>query len=327
MAAMTDQPVAGLVMAAYNAGPFLARAIQGVAEQSMSDFVCCIVDDGSTDGTGDLARKLTADDPRFMVIEQENEGQASARNHGVKLLPPTTYVNFPDADDVWHPDALRTLVEAAEEHGGVGSHALADQVDVDDAPFQPGAFIALGRDRYITRRLKKLPLSSDAPSNFESLANSCTAYPPGLWLIRRDIFEEIGGFDTWFQNFEDWDLMIRASRHGDFAFVDDVILDYRAHPEQISMRPHNDLAYLAVKAKTYKSPVNTRRQRKAAHVAWRKDEAKFTGEFLRLIVKNPKNASHSVRQVGIHGLRFLAGPVKIRIPEFPQEGASHSLAA
>src|SRR5664280_1875446 len=146
---MTDQAVVGLVMAAYNARRYLARALQGVANQEMADFVCCIVDDGSTDGTGDLARELTADDPRFMVIEQKNEGQASARNHGVRLLPQTKYLNFPDADDIWHPDALRTLVDAADAHGGVGSHALADQVDVDDNPHQPGAFIALGRDRFV----------------------------------------------------------------------------------------------------------------------------------------------------------------------------------
>jgi glycosyltransferase involved in cell wall biosynthesis len=324
---MTNQPVVGLVMAAYNARPFLARAIQGVAGQDISDFVCCIVDDGSTDGTGDLARELTADGPRFMVIEQENEGQASARNHGVKRLPPTKYLNFPDTDDVWHPDALRTLVDAADAHGGVGSHALADQVDVEDNPFRPGAFIALGRDRYVTRHFKRYPVPLDSPSKFDSLVNSCTAYPPGLWLIRRDIFENVGGFDTWFQNFEDWDLMIRASRHGDFAFVNRVILDYRAHPDQISMRPDDYLAYLAVRSKTLKSPLNTPSQRKAVQASWRNQERKYTGQHLRAELKSLQGARHSMTQVGVHALRFFAGPVKIRIPEAPVEDANRSTAA
>jgi glycosyltransferase involved in cell wall biosynthesis len=323
---MTDKPVVGLVMAAYNARPFLARAIQGVAGQEMADFVCCIVDDGSKDGTGNLARELTAGDTRFMVIHQENGGQASARNHGVSRLPQTKYLNFPDADDVWHPNALRTLVDAADAHGGVGSHALADQVDVNGDPYQAGAFIELGRDRYVTKFFKKYPVPLDSPSTFESLVNSCTAYPPGLWLICRDIFENAGGFDTWFQNFEDWDLMIRASRHGDFAFVNQVILDYRAHPDQISMRPDDYLAYLAVRSKTLKSALNTKSQRKAAQASWRKAEVTYTGQHLRSMVKHPKGAPHAMAQVGVHVLRFFAGPVKIQIPESPQEGLDRGRA-
>jgi glycosyltransferase involved in cell wall biosynthesis len=323
---MTDQPVVGLVMAAYNARPFLARAIQGVAGQEMADFVCCIVDDGSTDGTGELARELTAGDHRFMVIQQENGGQASARNHGVTRLPQTKYLNFPDADDVWHPDALRILVNAADAYGEVGAHALADQVDVDDAPFQPGAFIELGRDRYVTKHFKKYTVPLDAPSTFESLVNSCTAYPPGLWLIRRDVFENASGFDTWFQNFEDWDLMIRASRHGDFAFVNQVILDYRAHPDQISMRPDDYLAYLAVRSKTLKSALNTTSQRRAAHASWRKEEVKYTGQHLRSMVTHPRSAPHAMAQVGVHVLRFFAGPVKIKIPESRREDVHRTTA-
>jgi hypothetical protein len=121
--------------------------------------------------------------------------------------------------------------------------------------------------------------------------------------------------------------MIRASRHGDFAFVNEVILDYRAHPAQISMRPDDYLAYLAVRSKTLKSALNTPSQRKAAHASWRKEEAKYTGQHLRSMVKNPRSAPHSMAQVGVHALRFFAGPVKIRIPASPEEGVDRATAA
>ena len=112
-------------MAAHNAAPFLSEAILSVVDQELADFVRCIVDDGSEDGTGDVARRLTADDHRFMVVKQAHGGVSSARNLGVSELPPTDFLSFPDADDVWHTDALRMLVEAARDLGGAGAHSSA----------------------------------------------------------------------------------------------------------------------------------------------------------------------------------------------------------
>ena len=88
-------------MAAYNATAFLQEAVEAVMKQDFTDFSCRIVDDGSTDGTADLARRLTADDSRFVVEEVVHGGQSAARNFGVSRLPRTEYLSFPDADDVW----------------------------------------------------------------------------------------------------------------------------------------------------------------------------------------------------------------------------------
>jgi len=311
---VADEPLVALVMAAYNAQPFIKRAIDAVSNQDVADFMCCIVDDGSTDGTGDLARQVTAGDPRFIVIEQENQGQAVARNFGMSHLPDSRYVSFPDADDEWHSDALRILIEAADAFGGSGSHALADRIDVDGNPLFPGLFAQFGRDRFVTRHLMRRVIPVQAPSSFESLVESCTVYPPGLWLVRRDIFEKTGGFSPWFQNFEDWDLLIRASRFGDFAFVDKVILKYRSHPAQISLRPDDILALMEVRAKTLKSPLNTPAQRKIAAAAWRTEQFRFAGQAITLIFKRPKNALASVKALGDAVLRFFAGAAKILVP-------------
>jgi GT2 family glycosyltransferase len=301
-------------MAAYDAHPFIERAIDAVSNQDVTDFVCCIVDDGSTDGTGDLARQVTAHDPRFTVVEQENQGQAVARNFGLSHLPMTKYVGFPDADDVWHSDALATLIDAADAFGGIGSHALANQIDPDGKPYRPGWFAQFGRDRFIARHLVRRPVPLECPSSFDTLVESCSVYPPGLWLICRDIFEKAGGFSPWFQNFEDWDLLIRASRFGDFAFVDKVILEYRSHPTQISKRPDDILALIEVRAKTLKSPLNTPPQRKMAAAAWRTEQFRFACQSVTLIFKRPKSALTSVKAIGDSVLRFFAGAVNILVP-------------
>lgn len=77
----------GLVMAAYNATTYLESAITTVINQVFTDFVCFVVDDGSTDGTAALARRLTSNDHRFVVEEFDHGGQSRARNFGVSRLP------------------------------------------------------------------------------------------------------------------------------------------------------------------------------------------------------------------------------------------------
>jgi glycosyltransferase involved in cell wall biosynthesis len=301
-------------MAAYNAASFIPEAILSVVHQEFTDFVCYIVDDGSEDGTGDIARMLTADDHRFQVIDKVHGGVSSARNLGVSELPPTEYLTFPDADDVWHTDALKTLLEAARALGGAGAHALGDQIDAQGRPYRPGSFAEIGRDRFVSKHLRRHSVPSERPSKFESLVHSCTVYPPGLWLVSRSIFERAGGFDDWFQNFEDWDMVIRSSRFGDFAFVNQVIVDYRAHPTQASTNPVSHKYFNSVLAKSLKSPFNTPSQRKAVLSAWRTQEWGHAVEHIRRSVKEPKAALKSAPRAGLCLFRCVAGPVKVPRP-------------
>jgi len=301
-------------MAAYNAAPFISEAILSVVDQEFADFVCCIVDDGSQDGTSDIARRLTADDHRFKVIDQAHGGVSSARNLGVSQLPPTKYLSFPDADDVWHNGALRTLVEAASALGGAGAHALGDQIDAQGKPYRPGSFIEFGRGRVVSKHLRRHSVPLDRPSKFESLVHSCTVYPPGLWLVSRSVFELTGGFDNWFQNFEDWDLVIRSSRFGDFAFVNEVIVDYRAHPAQASTNSVAHKYFNSVLAKSFKSSLNTPSQRKAVLSAWRTQEWGHAVEHLRRSVKEPRVALKSAPRAGLCLFRCVAGPIKVPAP-------------
>jgi glycosyltransferase involved in cell wall biosynthesis len=301
-------------MAAYNAAPFISEAIRSVVGQEFTDFVCYIVNDGSEDGTGEIARSLTADDPRFVVIDQAHGGVASARNLGVSQLPPTRYLSFPDADDVWRADALKTLVEAASSLGGAGAHALGDQIDARGRPYRPGSFIEFGRDRVVSKRLRRYSVPLDRPSTFESLVHSCTVYPPGLWLVSQSVFGLVGGFDNWFQNFEDWDLVIRSSRLGDFAFVNKVIVDYRAHPTQASTNPVAHKYFNSVLAKSLKSPLNTPSQRRAVLSGWRSQEWNHAVEHVRRAIKEPKVALQSAPRAGLCLFRCVAGPIKVPVP-------------
>jgi glycosyltransferase involved in cell wall biosynthesis len=312
---VSDSPRAGLVMAAYNATAYLEQAIEGIATQEFSDFACRIVDDGSTDGTADLARALTAHDSRFVVDEVAQGGQSIARNVGVSRLPMTQYLSFPDADDEWHPDALGALIGAAEAFGGVGAHALATRIDPDGNPFDEGAFTRYGRDRVIFRGLRKQLVPVHLPSSFETLLCTCTVYPPGVWTVRRDVFDRIGGFDPSLRYFEDWDLQIRASRLGEFAFLDKVVVDYRRHPAQISASPLAKPAIAVLRDKTVRSPLNSKRQYRAAAVLWRGSELRTAVRCALLMVKQPTSAVREAHNALVHLVRALVGPGLTRAHE------------
>ncbi|WP_030895835.1 MULTISPECIES: glycosyltransferase family 2 protein [unclassified Streptomyces] len=113
-------PAVSVIIAAYNAMPYLTRCITSVAEQSIGQDALEIlaVDDGSTDGTGKELDRLASEYPTLLrVFHQENSGGPSApRNKGLDHAR-GTFVFFLDADDYLAPEALERMVAMAEENG------------------------------------------------------------------------------------------------------------------------------------------------------------------------------------------------------------------
>ncbi|MFH8656880.1 glycosyltransferase family 2 protein [Streptomyces afghaniensis] len=112
-------PAVSVIIAAYNAMPYLTRCITSVAEQSIGRGAVEViaVDDGSTDGTGEELDRLAEEYPKLLrVFHQENSGGPSApRNKGLDHAR-GTFVFFLDADDYLGPEALERMVAMAEEN-------------------------------------------------------------------------------------------------------------------------------------------------------------------------------------------------------------------
>jgi glycosyltransferase involved in cell wall biosynthesis len=99
-----------VVMPCYNGRAYLAAAIDSVLVQDYRPLELIVVDDGSTDGSGDVARGFG---PAVVVLDQANLGVAAARNTGLERAT-GEYVAFCDADDLWTPGSLRARVAALE---------------------------------------------------------------------------------------------------------------------------------------------------------------------------------------------------------------------
>lgn len=108
--------VVSIIMPAYNADRYLDEAISSVLSQSDSDWELLIVDDGSSDATGDIIDRYAAEDARIRVWHQENAGMSVARNVALDNAR-GDLLAFIDADDVMHPDFLKIMKEGMAQSG------------------------------------------------------------------------------------------------------------------------------------------------------------------------------------------------------------------
>ena len=110
------EPTVSVVIPAYNAAKTLPRMLESVLGQTWRNLQVILVDDGSTDGTAELARGLAEKDPRLTVIVRANGGVSAARNAGMALCT-GKYIRFADADDAMPMDSIEKMVARAEADG------------------------------------------------------------------------------------------------------------------------------------------------------------------------------------------------------------------
>lgn len=105
-----------IVVPIYNAENYLRRCVDSILNQEYTDFELLLVNDGSTDASGDICEEYGDQDPRVIVIQKENTGVSDSRNRALDRAR-GKYLQFLDSDDWITPDATRLFVRAAEEYG------------------------------------------------------------------------------------------------------------------------------------------------------------------------------------------------------------------
>jgi len=121
-----------IVIPVYNAKPYLDECLSSIVTQTFTNLEIVLVDDGSTDGSGQLCDEWLLKDKRIKVIHKNNEGAAAARNAGLAVAQ-GNYISFIDDDDWVHPDFLKTLYRFCEEkHCDIAQCGLIKVWSADD---------------------------------------------------------------------------------------------------------------------------------------------------------------------------------------------------
>ena len=130
-------PKISVISSVYNIKDWICRGIDSILSQHFSDFELILVDDGSTDGSGDLCEKYHLADERVKVIHRQNGGVSAARNEGIRHAK-GEYIAYFDPDDWVEPDYLETLLSLCEKYNckisccNVYNHYSNGEIDGND---------------------------------------------------------------------------------------------------------------------------------------------------------------------------------------------------
>ena len=236
MPGLTDPFFVSVIMPAYNSAAFIPDAVESIRRQAYPRLELIIVDDGSTDGTADVAKSLT--DLSVQYVYQPNGGPARARNHGLRLARGDV-IALLDADDLWPPDRLRCQLRYLER--------------------DPLTEVVLGRFQCF-RSVPRPEGGSEVQISDLTFVN----FLVGAALYRRRVFDRIGGFDEAMRFGEDWDWFMRArEQRVPLVAHDDVTLLYRQHER--NMTRGLDAKEMQVLDVLKKSLDRRRKQHGAAH--------------------------------------------------------------
>lgn len=221
-----EEPVfISVLMSVYNGEKYLREAIDSVLAQSLTDFEFVIVNDGSTDRSGEILASYS--DPRFKVLTINNCGLATALDLGLGLCS-AEWVMRMDADDVAYPHRFAALLEDWESAGrpevfGSG----ADYISED------------GADLW----------SISMPTDDGSIRAALLHRPGTLALMHptvlfsRQAVIDCGGYDPYFRNGQDYDLWVRMANTCRFGNSPRRLLRYRFQPlsdTALAIKKRND---------------------------------------------------------------------------------------
>jgi len=200
-----------VVIPTYNYGRFISEAIQSVLEQTYPIFEIIVVDDGSTDGTESIVKEFG---DRIRYVKQENLGVCAARNTGIEMSS-GDLIAFLDADDSWLPDKTQKQVTIFIEDAEVGL-VHCGMREFDTLTGETLEMLVEGGEGWVAEELAL----GEKP---------VICGPGGAIMVRRDVIETTGNFDTRLKILEDWDFCLRIAMRHKVGFVREALVDYRSH--------------------------------------------------------------------------------------------------
>jgi len=242
-----DSRKVSIVIPTFNRAYCLPAAIGSLQRQTYPHWEALVIDDGSTDGTGELVRSMSADDPRVRYLPQKNGGVSAARNAGLRVAD-GDWTAFLDSDDAWEPWKLAAQIAVFDRLPHVG------MVWTDMNAFDPD-------DKLVsTRHLRKMyraysrvdeaslfqgkqrlnefapGIAGETPELSDAMVSWGEIYTPMVFgnlvhtstvLIAKERLRAVGFFDERYRTGEDHDFHMRTCLEGPVALLDAPTIRYR----------------------------------------------------------------------------------------------------
>ncbi len=197
-----------VVIPTWNRASLVPKAVESVLAQTSPVAEILIVDDGSTDDTAEVVRRLPGP---VRYLHKRNGGAASARNLGIREAR-NPYIALLDSDDVWRPDKIERQCAVLDARPNVVVvHSAARIIGPDGRPTGE----VWGKPEYQGWVRRKLLFANGV--NASSV------------LARREAILQAGGYDERFRLLENWELWLRMSKLGEFAYQPECLVEYRRH--------------------------------------------------------------------------------------------------
>lgn len=216
-----------IIIPLYNKAPYIRKALESVLAQTYTDYELIVVDDGSTDGSAEIAEAILEEAIRqengeadntvphlfissspYRLLRQQNAGVSAARNNGVAQAQ-GEYLAFLDADDWWEPTYLERMAQLISDYPDAGLYAC------NYVYYKPGkTHVALN--------------ISTGYINYPKAYYESDAMPvwTGAAMIPRHVYDEMGGFPLGIKLGEDFLLWAKIALHYPVAFLNEPLAWY-----------------------------------------------------------------------------------------------------
>jgi glycosyltransferase involved in cell wall biosynthesis len=257
---MPCRPTVSVIIPTFNRGGIIRDAVDSVLGQTYRDFELIVVDDGSSDRTGDILREYG---DRLRLVGQVRRGVSAARNSGVRAAN-GRLLAFLDSDDLWLAGKL------AEQVAFFGQN--------------PSALICQTEEIWIRNGMRVNPRKRHRkPSGliFRPSLELCLVSPSAV-MVRRELFDRVGLFDEELPACEDYDLWLRVSCRFPIHLIDRPLTVKRGgHKDQLSRQDSLDKYRIQSLVKVIGSGQLTMPQRNAAVVTLRKKSTVYASGCLK----------------------------------------------
>jgi O-antigen biosynthesis protein len=215
-----------VVCPTFNSSSYIFRAIESILAQEESPKEVVFSDDGSIDGTADLIESHRQDfkrmDINLIILRNQHEGPGAARNRGIETVT-KQWIAFLDSDDTWKPNKLLRIRQEILQNERANLF-----IHWEEHHFADGQKRLLEHGKQYNTN-KNLPTQLYR-SNFLSTS---------AIVCRRNLIENVGGFDASLPNGQDYDLWLRMSPFMHLHIIPEILGSYIDEPKSITARPYN----------------------------------------------------------------------------------------